>query len=88
LKTSTGKGYPGASPEAVYVMCHAIRSYYEKTGEKIGLKVAGGISTVDDAVKYYTLVKEMLGEEWCNPTLFRIGASRLADVLLAEIENG
>ena len=88
LKTSTGKGYPGATPEAAYVMCHAIRSYYEKTGEKIGLKVAGGISTVDDAVKYYTLVKEMLGDEWCNPTLFRIGASRLADVLLSEIEKG
>jgi len=78
LKTSTGKGYPGASPEAVLrdVSCHQ-NHINEKTGEKIGLKVAGGISTVDDAVKYYTLVKEMLGEEWCNPTLFRIGASRL-----------
>lgn len=88
LKTSTGKGYPGATLEAACVMCHAIKSYYEKTGRKIGLKVAGGISTVTDAVKYYTLVKEMLGEEWCNPTLFRIGASRLADVLLSEIQNG
>jgi len=88
LKTSTGKGYPGATLEAAYVMCHAIKSYYGKTGRKIGLKVAGGISTVTDAVKYYTLVKEVLGEEWCNPTLFRVGASRLADVLLSEIQNG
>jgi len=88
LKTYTGKGYQGATLEAACVMCHAIKSYYEKTGRKIGLKVAGGISTVTDAVKYYTLVKEMLGEEWCNPTLFRIGASRLADVLLSEIQNG
>lgn len=88
LKTSTGKGYQGATLEAACVMCHAIKSYYEKTGRKIGLKVAGGISTVTDAVKYYTLVKEMLGEEWCTPTLFRIGASRLADVLLSEIQNG
>ncbi len=88
IKTSTGKVYPGATLEAAYVMCQAIKSYYEKTGRKIGLKVAGGISTVPDAVKYYTLVKEILGEEWCNPTLFRIGASRLADVLLSEILNG
>jgi len=64
-----------------------IKSYYEKTGRKIGLKVAGGISTVNDAVKYYTLVKDMLGEEWCNPTLFRLGTSRLADILLSEIQN-
>jgi deoxyribose-phosphate aldolase len=88
IKTSTGKVYPGATLEAAYVMCQAIKSYYEKTGRKIGLKVAGGISTVPEAVKYYTLVKEILGEEWCNPTLFRIGASRLADVLLSEILNG
>lgn len=88
IKTSTGKVYPGATLEAAYVMCQAIKSYYEKTGRKIGLKVAGGISTVSDAVKYYTLVKEILGEEWCNPTLFRIGASRLAEVLLSEIQNG
>lgn len=85
LKTSTGKGYPGATPEAVSVMCHAIKSYYEKTGTKVGLKVAGGVSSTADAVKYYTLVKELLGEEWCNPTLFRVGTSRLAGTLLSEI---
>ncbi len=87
LKTSTGKVYPGASPEAAYVMCSAIKSYYEKTGIKAGFKVSGGVSSVEDAVKYYTLVKEILGEEWCSPTLFRIGASRLADNLLNEIKE-
>lgn len=87
LKTSTGKGYPGATPEAAYVMCRAIRAYHLKTGYKAGLKVSGGVATPDDALKYYTIVKEILGEEWCNNTLFRVGASRLADALLAEIEK-
>ncbi|MGI6572476.1 MAG: deoxyribose-phosphate aldolase [Fermentimonas sp.] len=87
LKTSTGKIYPGASPKAVYTMCHAIKSYYEKTKNKTGIKVSGGVSSVEDAVKYYTIVKETLGEEWLSPTLFRIGTSRLADILLKEITN-
>ncbi len=87
LKTSTGKIYAGASPEAVYVMCHAIKSYYNKTKTKTGIKVSGGVSSVKDAVKYYTIVKEMLGEAWLSPTLFRIGTSRLADILLKEITN-
>jgi len=86
LKTSTGKGYPGASPEAVYVMCQAIKSYHSKTGRKAGIKVSGGVATTEDALKYYTIVKEILGEEWCNNTLFRLGASRLADVLLSEFQ--
>lgn len=87
IKTSTGKGYPGASLEAAWVMCHAIKSYHTKTGRKIGLKVSGGISTTADAIKYYTLVKELLGEEWCTSSLFRIGASRLADSLLSDIQT-
>lgn len=87
LKTSTGKVYPGASLEAAYVMCNAIRSYHDKTGNKAGFKVSGGVATVEDAVKYYTIVKEILGEEWCNNSLFRIGASRLADSLLNEIKD-
>lgn len=87
LKTSTGKGYPGATPEAVFVMCHAIKSYYEATSNKIGIKVSGGVSTTDEAVKYYTIVKEILGEEWCNNNLFRIGTSRLADNLYNDIEK-
>ncbi len=86
LKTSTGKVYEGATPEAVYVMCKAIKSYYGKTGNKIGIKVSGGVSSVEDAVKYYTIVKEVLGEEWLSPTLFRIGTSRLAGTLLEAIK--
>lgn len=83
LKTSTGKGYPGASLEAAYVMARCIKDYYEATGKKVGFKAAGGISTTSDAVAYYTIVKEVLGEEWLTPELFRIGASRLANNLLS-----
>ena len=85
LKTSTGKVYPGASLEAAYVMCQAIKSYFLKNGKKVGFKVSGGVASVEDAVKYYTIVKTILGEEWCNNSLFRIGASRLADKLLEAI---
>ena len=87
LKTSTGKGYPGATPEAAWVMCRAISDYHQKTGRKIGIKVSGGVATPEDALTYYTIVKETLGEEWCNKTLFRVGASRLADALLSEIST-
>ena len=85
IKTSTGKGYPGASLEAAYVMCQCIKEYYEKTGTMVGFKPAGGVSTTVDAVKYYTIVKEVLGEEWLNNEYFRIGASRLANALLSDI---
>ena len=78
IKTSTGKGYPGASPEAVFVMCKAILRYNEITNRKVGIKVSGGVKTAADAVKYYTIVKEILGEAWLNKDLFRIGASSLA----------
>ncbi|MFZ6038432.1 MAG: deoxyribose-phosphate aldolase [Bacteroidota bacterium] len=87
IKTSTGKIYEGATLEAAYVMCHAIKSYYDKTKTKIGFKVAGGVSSVEDAVKYYTIMKEILGNEWCNKDLFRIGTSRLANTLLKAIED-
>jgi deoxyribose-phosphate aldolase len=85
IKTSTGKQNPAATPEAVYVMCQAIKEYHEKTGIKIGIKPAGGINCVRDAVIYYTIVKEVLGEEWLNNKLFRLGTSRLANMLLSEI---
>lgn len=85
IKTSTGKIYDGASLEAAYVMCQCIKEYFEKTGNRVGFKAAGGISTTADAVKYYTVVKEVLGEEWLDKSLFRIGASRLANVLLSDI---
>ena len=85
IKTSTGKQEPAATPEAAYVMCQAIKAYYEKTGRKVGFKPAGGINTVSDALAYYTIVKEVLGEEWLDNKLFRIGTSRLANLLLNEI---
>lgn len=85
LKTSTGKGYPGASLEAAYVMAQCIKEYYEKTGTKVGFKASGGVSTTEDAVKYYTVIKEVLGEEWLTNELLRIGASRLANNLLSDI---
>lgn len=87
LKTSTGKGYPGASLEAAYIMCQCIKEYYELTGRKVGFKASGGIRTAEDAVKYYTVVREILGEEWLNHDLFRIGASSLANSLLSAMEG-
>lgn len=87
IKTSTGKQQPAATPEAAYVMCEAIKEYYEKTGNKIGFKPAGGINTVNDALIYYTIVKEILGEEWLNNRLFRLGTSRLANLLLSDIKG-
>ncbi len=85
IKTSTGKIEPAATPEAAYVMCSAIKEYYELTGTKIGFKAAGGVSTVSDALTYYTIVRELLGEEWLKENLFRIGTSRLANLLVSEI---
>lgn len=85
LKTSTGKGYDGASLEAAYVMCSCIKEYYEATGVKVGFKASGGVSSTADAVKYYTIVKEVLGDEWLTNDYFRIGASRLANSLLSDI---
>lgn len=85
IKTSTGKIEPAATPEAALVMCETIREYYKLTGTKIGFKAAGGINTVSDAVGYYTIVREVLGEEWIKEGLFRIGTSRLANLLVSEI---
>ena len=85
IKTSTGKEKAGATPEAVYVMCQAIKEYYDETGIMIGLKPAGGINTVHDAVTYYTIVKEVLGEKWLNNEMLRLGTSRLWNTLLDEV---
>ena len=87
IKTSTGKMEPAATLEAAYIMCGAIKEYYEKTGVKIGFKPAGGVATTEDAVKFYTVVNTVLGEEWMNNKLFRFGASRLANNLLSSIYN-
>lgn len=85
IKTSTGKITVSATLEATYVMCKAIKEWYEKTGEKVGYKPAGGISTTEEAVKHYTIVKQILGNDWLNNNSFRFGASRLANNLLSSI---
>lgn len=85
IKTSTGKEKPAATPEAAYVMCQAIKEYYEKTGIQIGFKPAGGLNTVHDALVYYTIVKEVLGEKWLTNQWLRLGTSRLANMLLSEV---
>ncbi len=85
IKTSTGKLEPAATPEAAYVMCQAIKEYYEKTGVQIGFKPAGGLNSVMDAVTMYTIVKEVLGEQWLTNQWFRMGTSRLANQLLSEV---
>ena len=85
IKTSTGKLEPAATPEAAFVMCQAIKEYYEKTGIQIGFKPAGGMKTVKDALTYYTIVKEVLGEKWLTNQLLRLGTSSLANKLLSDI---
>ncbi len=85
IKTSTGKEKISATPEAAYVMCQAIKEYYDETGIQIGFKPAGGLNTVSDALIYYTIVKEVLGEKWLTNKWLRLGTSRLANLLLSEI---
>ena len=87
IKTSTGKIYKGASLVAAYVMCQCIKEYYEKTGRKVGFKAAGGVRTTEDALNYYAVVKEVLGDEWLNQDLFRLGASSLANAVLSSLEG-
>ena len=87
IKTSTGKEKISATPEAAYVMCQAIKEYYDETGIQIGFKPAGGINNVMDAITYYTIVKEVLGEKWLTNKWFRLGTSRLANLLLSEIQG-
>ena len=87
IKTSTGKNAVSATPEAVYAMCRAIRDFQVHTGRAVGIKPAGGIVEVEDAVKYYSMIIGLLGDEWASPDRFRIGASRLANNLLTRL-NG
>ena len=86
IKTSTGKVPVNATPESVYVMCEAIRQYYAQTGKRIGLKVAGGVSKAQNAIRYLTIVNHVLGCEWLTPYYFRIGASQLMDDIVKEIK--
>lgn len=87
LKTSTGKIYPGADTAAAWIMCQCIKEYYEKTGRKVGFKCAGGVRTTEEALQYYAIVKEVLGDEWLRHDLFRIGASSLANAVLSSLEG-
>src|SRR5574344_962417 len=87
IKTSTGKMEPAATPQAAEAMCRAIKEYHKKTGRMVGFKPAGGIVTPEDAVKYYAIVDSILGKEWLNQHYFRLGASRLANNLLSELED-
>ena len=87
IKTSTGKMQPAATPQAARIMCSCIKQYYEKTGRKVGFKPAGGISAAEDAVVYYNIVREILGEEWLCKDYFRFGASRMANNLLSALEG-
>lgn len=87
IKISTGKLTPAATPEAALVMCKAIKQYYDNTGIQIGFKPAGGMKTVEDALTYYTIVKEVLGEKWLTNKFFRLGTSSLANKLLSDIKG-
>lgn len=82
IKTSTGKVSVSATHEAMAIMCDAIHDYYKQTGRKVGIKPAGGIREVDDALVYYGIVENTLGETWLNNELFRFGASSLANKVL------
>ena len=85
IKTSTGKLEPAATPFAAEVMCCCIRDFYQHTGKRIGFKPAGGITVASEALEYRSIVREVLGDEWLTPSLFRIGASRLTNNLLKDI---
>ena len=86
IKTSTGKVPVNATPESVYVMCEAIKQYFAQTGRRVGLKVAGGVSKAQNAIRYVTIVNHVLGSEWLTPYYFRIGASMLMDDVVKEIK--
>ncbi|MDR1402672.1 MAG: deoxyribose-phosphate aldolase [Tannerellaceae bacterium] len=85
IKTSTGKEYEGATPESVYTICQVIKQYYELTGQPIGIKISGGVKKAEDAIRYYTIVRNILGEKWLNKAYFRIGASNLATDIVNRI---
>ena len=87
IKTSTGKMQPAATPEAARIMCACIKDYHARTGRMVGFKPAGGIATPEDAVTYWTIVADTLGEAWLDKRYFRFGASRMANNLLSALEG-
>ena len=86
IKTSTGKVPVNATPESVYVMCEAVKQYYAQTGKRVGLKIAGGITKAQSAIRYMTIVNHVLGKDWLTPEYFRIGSSQLLDDVVKEIK--
>jgi len=82
VKTSTGKSKIGATPEAVKAICHAIADFYRETGTQRGIKISGGVVTVQQALEYCDIIEELLGADWLKPSLTRFGASRLANDIL------
>ena len=84
IKTSTGKVSPASTPPVALVMLGAVRDYARATGRQVGVKVAGGIRTAKDAIRYLVLVRETAGQDWLTPALFRIGASSLLNDLLMQ----
>ncbi|SRR5690554_2808555 len=87
IKTSTGKTVPAATPQAAWIMSYAIRVFAQRRKKVVGLKPAGGIATVEDALLYWRIQEYVLGEKWLTPKLFRLGASRLANNLLTAIAH-
>lgn len=87
IKTSTGKISVAATPEATYVMCRMIKAWYEQTGQRVCYKPAGGVSSTEQAVQHYTIVKEVLGPDWLNNQCMRFGASSLANKILSSIQG-
>ena len=87
VKTSTGKVPVNATPEAVYTMCEALKQFHQQTGRMIGIKISGGITKVQNAIRYLTIVKHVLGEGWISPRYFRIGTSQLLDDVLKEMKK-
>lgn len=87
IKTSTGKVEVNATPMAAYIMCECISAFFKATGRKVGFKAAGGMTTASDAVSYYSIVGTVLGKEWLNKNLFRLGVSRMANNLISEVEQ-
>ena len=85
IKTSTGKIAVNATPMAALIMCDTIKEYYEATGQMVGFKPAGGMSTIEDALTYYYIVKDVLGDKWLNKNYFRVGTSRLAGKVMDEL---
>lgn len=85
IKTSTGKSPVSATPLAAIIMCDTIKEYFEATGRMVGFKPAGGMSTIDDALTYFYIVREVLGDRWLNKDYFRVGTSRLAGKVMDEL---